>query len=140
MDNPLTIWIRDDHWEKMCQDVKMRAPLEACGIVAGINRRSKCVFIAENVLRSPTRFRLDPHEQLHIFNFLEKEKWDFLAIYHSHPQGPVHPSPTDLREAAYPETAQLIWSPIGDNWSCRAFFIRGERANEIQLSRFFTAK
>ena len=136
--NVSTIWIRDDHWEEMCQDVALRAPLEACGIVAGTNWRSERVFIAENMLQSPTRFRLNPHEQLRIFNILEKEKWDLLAIYHSHPQGPPHPSLTDLREAAYPETAQLIWSPIDSKWNCRAFFIREEIANEIQLRRFFT--
>lgn len=112
-------------WEQMREDCQLRAPVEACGLVAGKDNRAMRVFPAANALNSPVRFRLDPHEQLAIMQEIENSGLDLIAIYHSHPGGPNHPSETDIREAAYPEVVNLIWCPAGPEWICRCFTIRG---------------
>ena len=71
-----TIWIRNDHWQQMHQDVVQRAPEEACGLVAGLDGRTLQVFPIENTLHSPVRFRCDPQEQLRVLQLLDERGWD----------------------------------------------------------------
>jgi proteasome lid subunit RPN8/RPN11 len=107
----------------MAEDVQYRAPVEACGILAGTEGTVKAVFPLKNELKSPVRFKMAPEEQLSTFNNIEDRGWELLAIYHSHPQGPATPSRTDIVEAYYPDAIYLIWSRRGDEWSCRGFRI-----------------
>jgi [CysO sulfur-carrier protein]-S-L-cysteine hydrolase len=117
----------------MRADVIDRAPLEACGLVAGRDNRSLKVFTISNSLQSPIRFKLDPQEQLTALLSMEEYGWDLLAIYHSHPAGPPYPSPTDISESAYPEAVNLIWYPHKGDWSCRGYSIQASAVTEILL-------
>ncbi len=133
------LWLQRAHWQQMRVDVARRFPLEACGFVAGRQGKSCGVFPVTNVLHSPVRFRMAPQEQLHLFNLFDEREWDLLAIYHSHPNGPPHPSPTDAAEAAYPEVFQIIWSTTpGENraWDCRVFIIRQQVIRTATLHFF----
>lgn len=104
--------------------VAAEAPLEACGLLAGVGGRSVHVFRIENELASPTQFRMEARQQVDAFLQIEKNAWELLAIYHSHPAGPPSPSKTDLAEALYPGVAHLIWS-FDLSWNCRAFLLDG---------------
>lgn len=53
---------------------------------------------------------MDPAEVLAAFRDLDANGWTLGAIVHSHPATPPAPSPTDLREAYYPEALMLIVS------------------------------
>lgn len=130
---PARLRLSQQHWEQMRQHVAQQAPKEACGLVAGENQRSQAVLPIRNALDSPVRFRMDPVEQLHAFDYLDSQNWDLLAIYHSHPAGPDHPSETDLAEAAYPQAVNLIWFRVQGKWACRAFLIREARFEEIPI-------
>jgi len=123
-----------EHLSTMLEDVKACYPLEACGIVAGLDGQTTQVFPITNILNSPVRFKFDPKEQLHIFNKLEEEHWELFGVYHSHPQGPATPSPTDIAEAAYPDVTYLIWSKSGSIWICRGFKIRSGAVEEITIA------
>jgi proteasome lid subunit RPN8/RPN11 len=109
-------------------------PEEACGMVGG--RATSPFYQAvevipiSNELHSSQRFRMDPHEQLHAFMTFEENGLELVAIYHSHPSGPEGPSSTDIAEAYYPDTIQLIWRPVGDQWRCRGFLIQNEIVHE----------
>lgn len=107
--------------------VASAAPLEACGLVAGKLGVSKAVFCGRNELASSTRFRLEPRQQLEFFLQMEREGWDLMAIFHSHPAGPSLPSATDLDEALYPGVVHLIWFPQNGEWNCAAFLLDGGR-------------
>lgn len=127
------IFIHKEHWDKMCSDVENRLPEEACGLVAGKERRSVSIYPITNILGSPTHFRLDPQQQLDAMLQMEEQNLDMLAIYHSHPAGPSHPSVTDILEAAYPDTVNLIWYPQNEDWCCRGFLITSGRVEEVRL-------
>lgn len=131
--SPKELHILQEHWHEMLVDVKRRAPQEACGLIAGIDDRCLAVFPISNALQSPVRFRMEPHEQLEAFIHIDENNWILLAIYHSHPTGPAHPSPTDIAEAAYPEAVNLIWSPKDGDWQCRGFIIRDHQVHEIPI-------
>lgn len=100
-------------------------PAEGCGLLGGLpgQLRAQLVLLVPNALNSPLRFRMDPTEQLKAFYALEEQGLELLAVFHSHPTGPNHPSPTDLAEFAYPGVLYLIWSPADGAWQCRAYRI-----------------
>ena len=117
----------------MHDHVTREVPIEACGLVAGRENESAHIYEITNEAGSPIRYRMAPKEQLAAFLELEQRGWNLLAIYHSHPAGPTLPSTLDLAEAAYPNTAQLIWSPDKGDWRCRAFSFEDSGALEIKV-------
>jgi proteasome lid subunit RPN8/RPN11 len=133
MDPLETFSLRPEHWEQMAADVAARAPEEACGLVAGQNGRSLAVYPVENELHSQVRFRMVPEQQVKVYFEILKKGWELAAIYHSHPAGPASPSPTDVAEAAYPESIQIIWSRQGKDWNCNGFRICESQISEVSL-------
>lgn len=122
-DSETGIRLKQEHYQLMLVDVQQRLPEEACGIIAGVDGTSVRVFSLRNIYHSTTDYRLDPKEQIAIFNRMEQNGWDLLGIYHSHPSGPPHPSSTDINKAYYPETAYIIWTKDSQDWVCKAFRI-----------------
>lgn len=120
------------HWDAMRAHVESRAPLEACGLLAGKNDLVKKVFLIENQAQSPVRFRMDPAEQLHAFDSIESNEMDLLAIFHSHPAGPEAISATDIEEATYP-VVNIVWSRPRGVWQARGFWIEDGRVTEVSL-------
>ncbi len=123
MIEPAAFTIQRDHWEQMLAHLRSVLPAEGCGLLAGAAGCSTAVFPVLNLLQSPVRFRMDPQQQAEAFIAMQAQDWDLLAIYHSHPNGPAHPSATDLAEFYYPESFALIWSPESGSWECRGFTI-----------------
>ncbi len=120
-------------WEQLCRHVDQCLPEEACGLLAGTDRRVEIAFPVTNSLHSPVRYRMDPKEQLASFLTIEERGLDLLAIFHSHPKGPEYPSPTDLAEAFYPDSAYLILFPSHENWGVRGYHITPEAVIEIHI-------
>jgi [CysO sulfur-carrier protein]-S-L-cysteine hydrolase len=116
----------------MLQYVDKHLPLEACGLLAGMNHHVRKVIGIRNQSQSPVRFVMDPHEQLKAFDWIESHGLDLLGIFHSHPAGPETASATDIAEAAY-EVVHIIWSRIGDRWHSRGFWIENGEASEVTL-------
>jgi len=121
-----------NHWNAMRSHVSRCAPLEACGLLAGKNDRVESTLGVRNAERSPVRFRMEPRAQWHAFQRMEAAGLDLVGIYHSHPNGPDHPSPTDIAEALYP-VAQIIWFRVDGRWRARGFQIQGGKVVEITL-------
>lgn len=103
-------------------------PEEICGIIGGEygpeRSRVRSQYSAENVAETPrTRYRIDPEAQLVVFERLEARGEEIVGFYHSHPQGPPHPSETDVASATWPDLSYVIVSlaplEIG-SWRWRA--------------------
>ena len=122
-------------YKQMLEHVQSTVPEEACGLVAGTDNLATKVYCVSNELHSPTRFRMDSGEQIRIILEMERQGLDFLAIYHSHPKGPGHPSATDLAEFAYPGVITLIWYPSAAGWECRAYHIDADTITEADFQR-----
>ena len=119
--------------DAMRRYVAAQSPLEACGLLGGKNGIVESVLPVRNAVASKTRYRMEPRAQLRAFEQIEASGQELLAIFHSHPQGSSAPSPTDIREAAYP-VVQIIWSPVGRRWRARGFWIELGRAAEVPLN------
>ena len=78
---------------------------------------------------------MDETEMVHALHRILEKGWEVLAIYHSHPQGPAKPSATDLVEASFFESVQLIWAHADSEWDVRAYMYNADRqADEINIS------
>lgn len=116
----------------MRRHVRRRTPLEACGLLAGRDGQVELVVGVRNAARSPVRYRMDPRQQWHALEKFEQLGLELLGIYHSHPNGPAHPSPTDINEALY-EAVQVIWWRQEDAWQADGFWIESGQVSKVNL-------
>jgi proteasome lid subunit RPN8/RPN11 len=128
-----SIRIRREHWDEMLAHVSQLVPEEACGIAAGRDGITTHVYLVENALHSPVRFRMDAQQQVDAILEIEDQGQDLLAIFHSHPAGPPVPSPTDVESATFPEAVNLIWSKPDGQWTCRGFLIQRNVIKEVTI-------
>lgn len=121
-------------YEQMLQHAQAVHPLEACGLLAGREARVTRLFEVANVLASPTAYEMEPREQVQAMLTIEKEGWELVGIYHSHPAGPQTPSASDVDQAFYPQAAQVIVS-LADPQKpvARAFSIVAGQVDEIMM-------
>jgi len=117
----------------MEQDVSGRVDEEACGLVAEADGVSVAVFPATNYYHSPSRYQIDPFEQMPIFKKLDENHWKLMAIYHSHPYGPSELSASDIEQAEYPGTAYLLWWKENEGWTCRGFAIEQGMVRALEI-------
>jgi proteasome lid subunit RPN8/RPN11 len=121
------------HMFAMQRHINYEAPLEACGLLGGKEGRVELVLAVKNAAQSKVLFQMDPKAQLRAMEQIEAEGLDLVAIFHSHPRGPSMPSPTDIKEAAYP-VVNIIWSKAGRRWQARGFWIEDGHAVEVPLT------
>ncbi len=114
--------LKQHQWEEMRRQVAAEDPIEACGLLAGTQTEVQSVIPVPNSLNSASRYRFDPYAQLAASDQIEQAGLEILAIYHSHPKGPPHPSPTDINEASYP-VVYVIWSQLDGEWQARGYWI-----------------
>ncbi len=117
--------------EEMVAHARGEAPLEACGILAGRDGAAVRLYRARNADESATTYRLDPREQIEIFQDAVRRGLEIWGIYHSHPSTDAYPSATDVRLAYYPDAYHLIISLSGDEPVIRAFRIGSGGSNEV---------
>jgi proteasome lid subunit RPN8/RPN11 len=125
--------ISQAQWTQMRDQLQAALPEEACGLLAGRDTRVEAVYPLENAARSPIRFVIDPGAQVAAMLQMEADGQELLAVYHSHPQGPPHPSGTDIREAGYLGIVHLIWFRNDGEWQCHAFLIENDAYHAIPL-------
>lgn len=110
-------------------------PNEACGLIAGTDGSAVRVFAMRNMDASAMSYRLDPMEQLEVFDRMDAEGLELFGIYHTHTHTEAYPSETDRRLAFYPEARYVIVSLSDrDNPVVRAFRITEGEVTEEELT------
>ncbi|MBD9354992.1 M67 family metallopeptidase [Methylomonas albis] len=110
---------------------------EVCGLIGmDSNGMPVSCYPVEN--RAPTpenRFLLDASQQIEAMRQIRDRGETLFAIYHSHPHSPALPSPTDIKEANYPDALHLIISLNTKGvLELRGFKIAGQSAEEVVLN------
>lgn len=103
---------------------------ERCGLLAGEANRVRAVLPVPNVLHSAVAYQMNGREFIEAMVACEFEP---LGIFHSHPAGPPVPSPTDIAQAAYPDSIYIIIALNQSPPGVRAFRIVDGRVNEIMV-------
>ena len=127
-----SLTLTKEQLQKMISHVDIHAPLEACGVLAGLNSKVESVLEVTNQTQSAVRFVMAPSEQLKAFEWIESNGLDMIGIFHSHPAGPETVSPTDIAEAAY-EVVHVILARVEGAWRARGFWIEDGAASEVEL-------
>jgi proteasome lid subunit RPN8/RPN11 len=122
---------------------KREDPVEACGILAGKTTGADGtpikdvlkVYQCRNELDSPTKYRIEPEQQLRIFDEIEEAGLDLVGFYHSHPRGNPRPSSIDRERANYVGYSYLIVSLNPERISSWFLDEFGFKEEEIQTVR-----
>ena len=97
-------------YQKMVEHARKEFPLECCGILGGRDQAVEKAFELQNVDKSSVRYAMAPQEQLKVFEEMETDGMEMVAIYHSHTHTIPFPSETDVKLAFYPEVSSIIIS------------------------------
>jgi proteasome lid subunit RPN8/RPN11 len=110
----LTLILRKEHFDFIVEHSLEEYPLEACGILLGDVKGSvksvRRIFKARNILSSPSRYEIDPEDQLAAFNLADRESMAVIGFYHSHPYWEAEPSSIDAAMAFYRDSSYVIYS------------------------------
>jgi proteasome lid subunit RPN8/RPN11 len=106
----MTVELDDVFFKEIVEQGLREFPNECCGLVAAADGAPVKVFTMRNLDASPVSYRLDPTEQLRVFEQMDDEGWDLWGIYHSHTHSEAYPSETDRKLAFYPDALYLVLS------------------------------
>ena len=98
---PGCVAVRAAAWEAMLAHAREAAPDECCGLLVG------AVGSVTDAVPVPN---LDPRDHIALNRRLRGTGRGVVGCYHSHPDSPPVPSPSDIAEAAYPEFLWVIVS------------------------------
>lgn len=96
--------------EEMLAHARAELPNEACGILAGslADGRATAYHPARNGETSPYVYNVHPDDLVRIVLGIDDAGQDLVAIFHSHTHTPAVPSPTDRRQAMYPDAIHIL--------------------------------
>jgi [CysO sulfur-carrier protein]-S-L-cysteine hydrolase len=125
---------------ELLEHARAEVPNEACGILAGdlASGRASAYHPARNADASPYVYTVHPDDLLRIVLGIDDAGEDLLAIFHSHLQTPAVPSPTDRRNARYPDAFYLL-ATLSDGGAAprdalRAWRIVDGESREVSLA------
>src|SRR5205823_7721257 len=70
---------------------------EACGLLAGTDGSFVHFYPMTNADHSPVTYRLDPQEQIRVFDEIEDRGWQLDGIVHSHTHTEAYPRSEERR-------------------------------------------
>jgi len=97
--------IEKHYIDEMIAHAHQEGPIECCGVLGGRDGRVLKLYQATNAEHSRYCYNIESQDLFRINRECEENGWQFLAIYHSHPDSQAYPSPTDVS----------AWPPYGRN-------------------------
>ena len=126
--------------QELLGHARAEVPNEACGLLAGslADGVASAYHPARNADASPYVYTVHPEDLVRIVFGIEDAGQDLVAIFHSHTHTPAVPSPTDRRQAQYPDAFYLLASlmdPEADAADAlRAWRITDGESTEVPLT------
>jgi [CysO sulfur-carrier protein]-S-L-cysteine hydrolase len=104
--------ISRDLLDRVIAHARADHPDEACGVIAGPagSDRPERFVAMTNAERSPTFYRFDSMEQLHVWREMDDMDEEPVVIYHSHTATEAYPSRTDIPYAMEPGAHYMLVS------------------------------
>ena len=132
--------------QQLVDQARAEDPNEACGVIIGDRYAADGGHAlrfeaARNKAASPYLYEIDPDDLLRLTIETDDADQVFWAIVHSHTHTPARPSPTDIRQALYPEALYILVSLSADETdptsgapSVRAWRIVDGEVHEVELA------
>ncbi len=133
----MTLVIKKNNLDEIIDHAREEFPNEACGILAGKDKKVNKVYRMTNTDKNPMRYFMDSKEQFKVIKQMRSEGVEMLGIYHSHPNVRPYPSSHDVELAFYPESSYVIVSIMNNIPEVRSFrIVNGVvREEEIKIER-----
>lgn len=128
-----TVHIERAVFEALQHHAQAESPLECCGLLSGERDVVTQSHPMRNILKSETRYEMDPRDLFQFFKKLRAAQRKHLGIYHSHPHSEAYPSRTDVQESFYPDCVYFIVSLKGGRPQTRAFKIIEQSIQELEI-------
>ena len=119
--------------DAMVAHARAELPNECCGLLVGTADAIARAVATRNARMGPTRFLIHPEDHFVVLRDARATGLAIRGAYHSHPQGPSRPSPTDLAESNDPALLQVIVSLGSDPPSVQAYYVRDGTAALVDL-------
>jgi proteasome lid subunit RPN8/RPN11 len=125
--------------DAMLAHARAEVPNEACGLLSGSlsDGTASAYHPARNVDASPYVYTVHPEDLVRIVFGIEDAGEDLVAIFHSHTHTPAVPSPTDRRQAQYPDAFYVLATLSDPDASAadalRAWRILDGQSHEVPL-------
>ena len=145
MDGPAVAILPAAIRDAIADAARAAVPNEMCGLVVGSGAPAAGGTalrwaLVRNAAASPFAYEVDPADLLRLSLEMDARDEEIWAIVHSHVASPARPSPTDIRDAFYPDALYLIVSlapaqadPATGAPSIRAWRIADGAAAEVEL-------
>lgn len=135
------IFIGDDILKTVVAAAERAYPEECCGLLIGRGTPAGAIKIARAVsspnvatIGKPRQFEIDPKVRFGLMRTLRCGPDTIVGHYHSHPDHPARPSPSDVAAAFEPDLVWLITAvAAGRAETTAAFRIDGGRITPIDL-------
>lgn len=129
----MTLWLPPPLAQQLAHIAQKAAPQEACGVVLGHgNHITQIVQIVNGAANPERAYYIEEHALSSALFQAERDRLDLIGFFHSHPRGDAIPSPTDVREATYPNEAYFIVGLSGEP-RITAWRLHGGMAEAIPL-------
>jgi proteasome lid subunit RPN8/RPN11 len=132
--------------QQLVDHARREDPNEACGVIIGDRNaaeggRALGFEATRNKAASPYLYEIHPDDLLRLTIETDDADRVIWAIVHSHTHTPARPSPTDIRQAFYPEALYILVSlapdeadPTSGAPSIRAWRILDGDVHEVELA------
>jgi len=107
------------------------SPLEACGILGGVEPMVSAFHPLRNASASESHYDADPRDLIDAVLSIRANGGEMLAIYHSHPKWQPIPSQVDLRENYYGPLPRIIVSLMGATPEVRVWRLDPDSYEEL---------
>jgi desampylase len=134
------LWISQEHRQAIAAASRAAVPHEACGVLLGAMPSDDApaqvvqVIAAPNIAATPaTHYEIDPVVLVQAWQAAESQDMTIIGFWHSHTQGPALPSPTDIRQATYPNLVYVIAGVADSKTQLTAWHLRDGTATSVPL-------
>jgi proteasome lid subunit RPN8/RPN11 len=130
---PETLQLPDHLRGRIIEHCLAALPNEGCGFIASDeDGRVVAVYPTANADPSPVTYTVPPAEHYAALTDADAHGWELAGVFHSHPDGPAEPSPTDLASALDRTWTYLVVA-LSPEPVIRAWRIRDGEAREVSL-------
>jgi proteasome lid subunit RPN8/RPN11 len=128
------LWLSPELAQQIAQHGLEDYPREACGLIGGVGERALSITPVQNISPNPEHaFVMDGAGFTKAVFGMNKRGESLIGIYHTHPYGDHLPSPVDVREAHYPDTAYVVIGLQRRQPRFSAWRIHGGQVEPVEL-------
>jgi len=128
------LWLSSALAKQIIAHAHEEAPHEVCGLLVGDAQQVTQVIPVANVAQDPEHhYMLDPHALSQHLPQIVNSGQELIGFYHSHPSGKPIPSPTDIKEAHYPDSVYLIVGLAAKHTEIAAWHINNLQVDRVNL-------